>query len=216
MNKGNEGRASGTTQDIEADDRKMDNGESAKPKSNKKKTQVVNISRWLSLLSGLISIFAFVYSISFYSNRFALDRLEKETSPIIDVQNQLKEEIKELKNLKADLDKVKDEILSSTATGSDLEIGKLTASLSDINSRLKKLEDAILESPEKALSVPLLRKEIEAIDSTMGEKFSSTQNEINRVYDMSKWLFGLMITMVVSILGLAVANIFQSKKTIED
>lgn len=38
-----------------------------------------------------------------------------------------------------------------------------------------------------------------------------TRREIERVYDLSKWFIGLMATMAVGILGLAVGNLVKTK-----
>jgi len=40
----------------------------------------------------------------------------------------------------------------------------------------------------------------------------ATKEEISRVYDLNKWFIGLMFTMTVGLLGLAISNFLRDKK----
>ena len=76
------------------------------------------------------------------------------------------------------------------------------------------LNNVILNSPEKAISIPLLKIEIENIQKQNDKEFNSIKNDVTRVYDMNKWIIGLVFTMLVSIIVLNISNLFaKNNKT---
>ncbi|MEO1020817.1 MAG: hypothetical protein AAFY56_24540, partial [Pseudomonadota bacterium] len=86
----------------------------------------------------------------------------------------------------------------------------LNQRVQEIDNKIQQLNNIILDSPEKALSVPLLRNELESLQSDFRGDIVVARREIDRIYDMNKWLIGLMATMALSILGLAIGNFAKS------
>lgn len=89
-----------------------------------------------------------------------------------------------------------------------------------IDQRLLKLEQSITESPEKAMSIPLLKKDIERIekqgtrDIERIEKqgirdIEAMRSENARVFDFMKVVIVMMGTVSLSLIALAVANVFK-------
>ncbi len=89
------------------------------------------------------------------------------------------------------------------------ELRRLADSSESLNQRLESLESALLEDPAKAVSLPLLQRDVTSLRDAHDSEAQSLRNEIDRVYDQNKWFIGLMFTMALSILGLAVGNLFQ-------
>jgi hypothetical protein len=96
-----------------------------------------------------------------------------------------------------------------------VEIKKISEQLSRVDKRLFDLERYLLASPDKALALPLISKEVENLSSSVKSERVNTQTEIARIYDQNKWFIGLMFTMAISVLGLAISNLFQGKKSNE-
>ena len=92
------------------------------------------------------------------------------------------------------------------------QLEQLNTSIENIESRLHSLEKYLLESPDKALALPLLSKEIDSLKTNYKSERVDTDAEIARIYDQNKWFIGLMFTMAISVLGLAISNLFQGKK----
>jgi hypothetical protein len=92
------------------------------------------------------------------------------------------------------------------------QIAKVSAQLDSLQTQVKVLEDAIQQSPEKTLAVPLLKKDMDNLKDSYHHDLDNTQAEINRVYDQNKWFIGLMFTMALGLLGLAVSNFLQLRK----
>ena len=98
------------------------------------------------------------------------------------------------------------------ATPATLRVARLSTELDSLQAQMMQLDDAIGQSPEKALAIPLLKKDVEDFKDTYRHDMDSTQGEINRVYDQNKWFIGLMFTLALGILGLTVTNFLQVRK----
>jgi hypothetical protein len=77
------------------------------------------------------------------------------------------------------------------------------ASLTNVSVRLRLLEDAISSTPDKALSIPLLRRDVDDIRQQLIHDRAIAKADLDRIYDFSKWFFGLM--------GAAVVGFFTSQ-----
>lgn len=78
----------------------------------------------------------------------------------------------------------------------------------DLDKRLSALEGALLQSPEKAIAVPLLHQQLTDIEDKNKGDAENIHGEINRLYGMMQWFLGLMITLIIGVGGL-VANSFR-------
>jgi uncharacterized coiled-coil protein SlyX len=80
----------------------------------------------------------------------------------------------------------------------------------DLDKRLGALEDALLQTPEKAVALPLLRQQLSDIQDKAKSDSDSLRAEINHLYGMMQWFLGLMITLIIGVGGLAVNSFRQS------
>lgn len=71
------------------------------------------------------------------------------------------------------------------------------ANLRKIDSRVSNLESAILDSPEKVLSIPLLRKEMTEADKRNDEQKAALRAEMDRLYAMQVLILGGIGTFLV-------------------
>ena len=76
---------------------------------------------------------------------------------------------------------------------------------------MKSIQAALGSDLERSLSVPLLRKDLEQLKTQLNERTTAASKEIDRIYDQNKWFLGLMGTMALGLLGLAVSNFLQSR-----
>jgi hypothetical protein len=75
--------------------------------------------------------------------------------------------------------------------------------------RLLKLESIILDNPEKALALPLLRAEIARVERQAIRDFDAVRLENARAYDLMKWVVGMTGAVSFGLIGLAVGNLFK-------
>ena len=111
-----------------------------------------------------------------------------------------------INNIKAKLD-VLTKLDTTTDVGAQTTL--IRSDLAALDARIQILEDGLLENPEKALSIPLMRKDIQKIEHSHQENSKAMTQNINRVYDQNKWLIGLMFTGLIS---LAVSSFIQVRK----
>lgn len=93
-------------------------------------------------------------------------------------------------------------------------LDQMDQKISEIDTKLKiiqTIEQAIMQNPERAMSIPILRRDIDTIKQDIIAESSVLRAEIARVYDLGKWFIGLIATMAIGVLGLAIGNLIKGK-----
>ncbi|TLD68284.1 hypothetical protein FEM03_23480 [Phragmitibacter flavus] len=87
--------------------------------------------------------------------------------------------------------------------------------LLDLNTRLTSLENALLESPEKSLTLPLMRKDLEGVNTQIGEIKSASQRDLERLYSQQAWILSGIATFLVALaagsISVLLKTLFRSK-----
>jgi uncharacterized coiled-coil protein SlyX len=71
------------------------------------------------------------------------------------------------------------------------------------------LNDAIVESPAKALQMPLLRRDLTNQAAASRDAIAAVQGDIDRQYDLMKWVIG---SLFVGILGMMLTVVVPALK----
>lgn len=71
-----------------------------------------------------------------------------------------------------------------------VELSVLKSTVNVIDERLKVLERSISDNPEKALSIPMLRKDQENMAKSIDSNKLAVSEELTRIYDQQKWILG--------------------------
>jgi hypothetical protein len=88
------------------------------------------------------------------------------------------------------------------------KIATLETRMDDISGRLKALEQAIQTTPEKALTMPLMRRDIDNLKESNAQGIGAIKASVDQIYDLTKWLLG---ALAVGVLSLVISNYFQRK-----
>ncbi len=88
-------------------------------------------------------------------------------------------------------------------------------SVKAVDARVARLETVILADPQKAVAIPLLQRDIANIDSRTLRDVQTLQADNARLYDLMKWLVGLMGIVSLSLIGTAVGNVFKRESKSE-
>lgn len=174
------------------------------------------LARWLSAGVAIMTIVVAVASLfagleSGLMKPFA-------SKPGLDIQllrdvAELKTRINETKNSLAEVSNTVAALSQpDTTTDSLKQIAAMKEDVARLSERIKAIDAAIVENPTKALSVPLLRQDLENLKGNYQSDREKSTKEIDRIYDQNKWFIGLMFTMALGIIGLAVSNFIQAKK----
>lgn len=120
----------------------------------------------------------------------------------------------QLETLDARVTRVDDLVKALTkpdpATSLSVEQQKLNSQINALDERLKKIESVILESPERALSIPMLKKDIEASAKRAEEYRTASRADIDRLYEQQKWILGGIGGVLIAIIGGAITIILRS------
>jgi len=96
-----------------------------------------------------------------------------------------------------------------------LKLKEIRNELVELKNRLGALEAAIIETPSKALAIPIIRKDLDSLEDSYRVDVSGVRQEVARIYDLNKWFIGLMITTVIGLLSLAIGNLIQTRRATE-
>lgn len=167
-----------------------------------------NISLILNYMSIIVagitlSIFASKYFFTDYSSDFSNSL--SHSIKIDDLKNQIVSLKSELKKEKKISDSLKKNNLKTEVDISSLRVLKLENAVQNLNK-------VILEDPEKAVSIPLLKSDIEHLKEQNQNDIKVMREEIAKAYDTNKWIIGLVSTMLVSIIALNISNLLAKKK----
>jgi hypothetical protein len=87
---------------------------------------------------------------------------------------------------------------------------KIASDVESLNNRMNSLSIAILASPERALAIPLLRKDIDGISKRMEELRVQGKSDMDRLYDQQKWMLGGIGTVLLAVAGGAITIILRT------
>ena len=116
----------------------------------------------------------------------------------VGVPEKVEKELNSIKSQLANITKVPKDVAVA------LEITNLKDQVKDLESQIKIINEAIMQSPEKALNIPMLRKDVDALKLQYENATKSLEREIGSAYGIIKWVLG---TIVFGILGIA-ASVF--------
>lgn len=88
----------------------------------------------------------------------------------------------------------------------------INAEMEKIQSKLNALEEALDVDPIEALAIPIMRKDIDNNKEALKGDILQSRAEMNRLYDLNKWIIGLMFTLALGVLGVAASNFFSKKE----
>ena len=178
------------------------------------KTKIQWITRMAlvpSIIAGFIGVFVtFTSLLSIRPSKDPTSELAMKLQVEIEDSNTLKTKYLKYQEY---VDDIKLELLTLKTTDSTTEVGAQIAlihvDIVALSSRMKSLEDALLENPEKALAIPLMRKDMKQIEDAHKQSVATMVRSIDRIYDQNKWFIG---TMALGLITLAISSFVQTRQ----
>jgi cell division protein FtsL len=197
---------------------RMHESEQEERKENLRK-RTVKIQKLTTTIAGSISAIAVVATLSLTVNlffdkskTFSRSALSKK---LIDTELVINSQASAISVLQSEVNKISSSLisLSSLPEGTEwkVETSQISEKVSRIQGKLAALEAALTLDPAKALAIPILRKDLDNTEKNLRAELLQTKSEIDHIYDQNKWFLGLMFTMALSVLGMAVSS-FVSRK----
>jgi chromosome segregation ATPase len=87
------------------------------------------------------------------------------------------------------------------------QLQQIQKTVANIQGRQDQLEQVIVTSPSKALEMPLFKRDLENLKDAQKAEALTFKEDIDRVYDLNKWLFG---TIGLGIITLAISTFLKS------
>ena len=94
-------------------------------------------------------------------------------------------------------------------TPADVRLNQIVSRLDSIEAREARLEQAIMSNPEKALAMPLLRRDLDAAKEANVQGIAAVKASVDQVYDLTKWFIG---ALAVGIFSLAIPNLLSRRR----
>jgi hypothetical protein len=80
--------------------------------------------------------------------------------------------------------------------------------LASLEKKLGNIEQTIMDDPTKALQLPLLRRDLEAVKENTIQANATVKQSVDQIYDLNKWLLG---SMAVGVILLALSHFFRKR-----
>lgn len=159
-----------------------------------------------ALGTGLASVLAALTLTAVYALRLD-DPSEEPSDPTVALAKRLDRLLVDVRDLEEQVDALKQ-------TPSDTQLGAalaaVNATVSVLQNDVEEIGDAILDDPGKALQLPLLRQDLDAAQSSNVAAYGSLRNDIDRQYDLMKWLLGTFVVGMVATLVTAILALRRS------
>lgn len=114
--------------------------------------------------------------------------------------------IEKLAQLQVEQDEIRKTLNRPPAS---LEAAVLAQRLEALERRQRRIELVIMNSPEKAIEVPMLRNDLNNLKEANAQSHAAMKSSVDQIYDLNKWLLG---AMALAIVGLAVTRLLTTKE----
>ncbi len=123
----------------------------------------------------------------------------------------------DIEKINDQLSALKDELVSMKVSAItvpvSVDVSRVEAKINDVASRLALLEGAISNNPERALAVPMLRKDHEALVKQFNDSVVSSKLDYDRLWGMLMLLLTSLGAAVVVLSGWALKNVLSKSDT---
>lgn len=173
-----------------------------------------SVSLIAALVGGVIAIIA-VQGRQIAQIESAIEHMNILNREVGELQQSRKQIMTQLFALQNELSLTKTQLKALTSLPQEskeyVQFEKITAQIQQQQKTLDNLGSIIIENPEKAVTIPLFKKDIEILRKDIETINVSVTKQIDRVYEFSKWFVWLIITVIIGIATIGIAGLVRPK-----
>lgn len=174
------------------------------------------IAKGISILSPIAMVGALVISVS--SLHTELKDKPNLLNPVISTpfDNKIKTEplIKEINIYRDEVFQLRNTLTAlkntSTLTPENVRIEVLESKITDIQNKVNTLSDILGNNPEKALALPLMRKDLDSLNTSLKVVSDYSDKQLERFINLFYWIIAVLAGGIISI---AIGLYFGLKKS---
>lgn len=151
------------------------------------------------IASGVVLVFT-VYK-AFYSNDSSFQARLDQANQDIKVQLSLKATENLSNQVKELAERIDDALQKNPQALRDVQGALVQESILKVSARLEVLEKAILESPEKSLAIPMMRKDQDLLSKSFEISRAAMKQEIDRLYEQQKWMLSGIGAVLLAVIA---------------
>ncbi len=146
---------------------------------------------------------------------YSLSQKNKDFEDALRLSLETRRNFKDLDSAYAELLKAREPSPKDPTTPEEIKIAYegLIADQRLMTKRLSAIESIVMESPEKSVALPILKKDMETLTERTKDYKESIRLEIDRLYSVLLWIAGLVASIIITLIGWIVSEIIGRRKT---
>ncbi|TKJ44753.1 hypothetical protein CEE35_06825 [Candidatus Aerophobetes bacterium Ae_b3b] len=170
---------------------------------NPQKEKISKVPLLMLLFAGLLTIFATIL-LTIKGPPETTRKIEVIMERLYDTQTQTEARLSFLEKALSRINAELDHITSLPKESKEyLQFEKIRAEIQEQQGSLDALKIIIMENPEKALDMTLLRRDIKMLHEDVQTMTLSSIKDIDRIYEFSKWFMFLVVTAIIGVATIA-------------
>lgn len=146
---------------------------------------------------------------------YSLSQKNKDFQDAVRLSLETRRDVKDLDSVYAELMRARDPSPKDPTTPEEIRIAYdgLIADQKLMTKRLSAIESIVMESPEKSVALPILKKDMETLTERTKDYKESIRLEIDRLYSVLLWIASLVASIIITLVGWIVSEIIGRRKT---
>jgi len=123
--------------------------------------------------------------------------IEEASIELQDMRKELSDVKERIESVESSIDALHATIRNSGDATYSVKFSQMDAAVKDIEKDVVKIKDALGGEIDKNISVPLLRKDVEALEKSMSRNLGIQSRRIESIYQQNSWFIGVLVTFAV-------------------
>ena len=179
------------------------------------KVKLFGIVEKISIILPVLTIFASLFAVAQLGYQAATDKSISIGSRVDSLNAEIKYQkaVDDVQEIRAEVEKLKSVFsqipVEKLGEPSVVELAALKERIRSVEEKVSGLGAAIDASPEKALAIPILRKDFDYLVKDGENQRSIFRAEIDKIYEQQKWITNGIITVLLLVIASGAALLIR-------